>query len=374
MIIEELSTYQDASVGDGKRMPTKKEDVKALIGRSPDHCFVAGTKVLTDKGQKNIEEVRVGDNVITPFGIRKVLQSGMTHKDVMVDKIVFSNGNCLLATPGHKIYVNNKIQSVDTLSIGDKIEVSNLFNLILWRIRNISNMAVENIGFRPLVDITMQTSTTAQAVLAGKRKRFIAKYGKITMVKRYLQALLFTMLMEIPITTILIILQSLHSVSTVLSIGRKNGAVKSSGVDRRQIWIKQEKKHRSGTKAMQDENGIPRIARILGVKERRRTAFARSVVQLIRHIGRLGRGHVVVDVIKDYARENVYNIKVEYDNIYYANGILVSNSDTWIMRMYFEIRNKLKPEHTEEETYAVEVQRAKMMQRMQEMRETNSLR
>jgi len=35
-IIEELSTYQDASQGDGKRMATQKEDVKALIGRSPD--------------------------------------------------------------------------------------------------------------------------------------------------------------------------------------------------------------------------------------------------------------------------------------------------------------------------------------------------
>lgn len=35
-IIEELSTYQDASQGDGKRMATQKEDVKAIIGRSPD--------------------------------------------------------------------------------------------------------------------------------------------------------------------------------------------------------------------------------------------------------------------------------------------------------------------------------------------------
>lgn len=35
-IIEELATYQDASAGDGKRMATKKEDVKELIGRSPD--------------------------------------------------------------------------------------------------------------------------------------------------------------------------------------------------------------------------------------------------------------------------------------------------------------------------------------------------
>lgn len=36
-IIEELAVYQDASTGDGKRMATHKEDVKEIIGRSPDH-------------------------------------------------------------------------------------------------------------------------------------------------------------------------------------------------------------------------------------------------------------------------------------------------------------------------------------------------
>lgn len=35
-IIEELSTYQDDSPGDGKQAATSKPDVKALLGRSPD--------------------------------------------------------------------------------------------------------------------------------------------------------------------------------------------------------------------------------------------------------------------------------------------------------------------------------------------------
>lgn len=35
-IIEELAVYQDASKGDGKRMATQKDDIKALLGRSPD--------------------------------------------------------------------------------------------------------------------------------------------------------------------------------------------------------------------------------------------------------------------------------------------------------------------------------------------------
>lgn len=37
VIIEELSTYQDASTGDGRRMAMAKERVKEILGRSPDN-------------------------------------------------------------------------------------------------------------------------------------------------------------------------------------------------------------------------------------------------------------------------------------------------------------------------------------------------
>jgi hypothetical protein len=42
VIIEELSNYQDASQGDGKRMATMKENVKEAIGHSPDasDCYI----------------------------------------------------------------------------------------------------------------------------------------------------------------------------------------------------------------------------------------------------------------------------------------------------------------------------------------------
>ena len=36
VIIEELPLYQDASKGDGKRMATQKDDVKQILGHSPD--------------------------------------------------------------------------------------------------------------------------------------------------------------------------------------------------------------------------------------------------------------------------------------------------------------------------------------------------
>lgn len=63
-IIEELATYQDASKGDGKRLATMKDDIKAIIGRSPDisdtlimRCYFVIRKQLTP-GQSEEAKVR----------------------------------------------------------------------------------------------------------------------------------------------------------------------------------------------------------------------------------------------------------------------------------------------------------------------------
>lgn len=59
-IIEELALYQDVSKGDGKRLATNKDDIKALLGRSPDlsDClimrmyFVIRGRMVKDQGDE----------------------------------------------------------------------------------------------------------------------------------------------------------------------------------------------------------------------------------------------------------------------------------------------------------------------------------
>lgn len=59
-IIEELPCYQDDSKGDGKRMATTKDDIKLIIGRSPDHSdtwimrmyFVLVEKMSPDQSEE----------------------------------------------------------------------------------------------------------------------------------------------------------------------------------------------------------------------------------------------------------------------------------------------------------------------------------
>lgn len=59
-IIEELANYQEVSKGDGKRKATPKEDIKAILGRSPDDSdtwimrmyFVIREKMLPDTSEQ----------------------------------------------------------------------------------------------------------------------------------------------------------------------------------------------------------------------------------------------------------------------------------------------------------------------------------
>jgi hypothetical protein len=62
-IIEELALYQDASLGDGKRQATQKDDIKTALGRSPDISdtlimrmyFVIRERMLPNQSEQAIE-------------------------------------------------------------------------------------------------------------------------------------------------------------------------------------------------------------------------------------------------------------------------------------------------------------------------------
>ncbi len=70
IIIEELSNYQDASSGDGKRAATQKETIKEIIGRSPDasDCFimrmyfVVRSKVLPEQSEQRSRVLDIQQN------------------------------------------------------------------------------------------------------------------------------------------------------------------------------------------------------------------------------------------------------------------------------------------------------------------------
>lgn len=85
-----------------------------------DSCFVAGTLITTGRGQIPIEQVRVGDTVLTRHGMRSVIDWGITNREAQVFTVRFSNGKSITATGNHPVWVDGKgFIPVDSLRYGD---------------------------------------------------------------------------------------------------------------------------------------------------------------------------------------------------------------------------------------------------------------
>jgi len=71
-------------------------------------CVAKGTIITTIRGGIPIEKVRAGDLVLTRSGWKKVVKSGLTQRDAQVCQLDLSNGNNLIATPNHPVWVQSK--------------------------------------------------------------------------------------------------------------------------------------------------------------------------------------------------------------------------------------------------------------------------
>lgn len=71
-------------------------------------CLVAGTMVETDRGQVPIEKVRAGDRVLTRVGYRAVTWSGKTKEVSELVEVRCSNGSVIAGTADHPLWVEGQ--------------------------------------------------------------------------------------------------------------------------------------------------------------------------------------------------------------------------------------------------------------------------
>lgn len=99
------STIQLGDVTKWREWDIEWEKIDLLLAGSP--CFVSGTKVFTSKGFKNIEDVCVGDEVLThKLRFRKVLKVGGKVADIysLSAQGIFNTS----VTPEHPYYIRQK--------------------------------------------------------------------------------------------------------------------------------------------------------------------------------------------------------------------------------------------------------------------------
>lgn len=130
--IMELSSYYWEKNNEGEYTGKPHKDF--------DHCLVAGTMVLTDHGEAPIEDIQVGDMVLTHLGYRRVTASGITRPEPAdIWRMTLSNGIVIEGTGDHPFPTNDGVRrmsdckgsyvAVESAETPDEIkECSVLFN------------------------------------------------------------------------------------------------------------------------------------------------------------------------------------------------------------------------------------------------------
>lgn len=164
------------------------------------NCFVAGTLISTQHGEIPIENVNVGDYVWTRVGLRRVITVGMTRKQMPVSEITMSNGNVLCGTNEHPIYIKNQgFNPLQMLAKNDRLES-------LWQTTHVSrNPSASFTKALPSTGIPMQNNSPIGAISrrmwrVAKRAThiFMWKSGKMLMA-RFQKAMRFTTKITIPL-------------------------------------------------------------------------------------------------------------------------------------------------------------------------------
>lgn len=288
-----------------------------------DSCFVAGTKVATILGNKNIEELKVGDLVITPWGVSPITRTTSRMKPV-IDNIG------LTGTKDHKIYTTHDY-SFDSLENVDYSMVSKLTikELISWQIKSLYCSMAKNTIVTQRQDIMKIKSLLTEK---EKHSGFIGLFMNFIREKKFLKAITFITKTKIKIITTLAIWCFYHTANTLNFMAKKPLKFGKDLKCKKQIK-EVEKCAKSGIAQKREEigtqnikkNTLPNFILLKYVPIAEEDLIPQTTTESRQYVD----GVEISTLKENYAgkqKKRVYNITVRA-GCYYANNILVSNCD-----------------------------------------------
>lgn len=96
-------------------------DVLPILVDKDNHCLAEGTLVETVRGPKPIEGVRFGDMLLTRAGYRMCTAAWRVNQRAEVYRVADSTGKELVGTGNHRVWTQRGFVSIDTLRYGDVI-------------------------------------------------------------------------------------------------------------------------------------------------------------------------------------------------------------------------------------------------------------
>ncbi len=276
-------------------------------GIKDDHCFIAGTKVLTNKGQVPIEKLKVGDKVMTRQGYKKIIGIGNR-----LEKVITKFG--ITATPNHPFITKDGIKRFKYVNALDTLYIWNEKQLSIKE-GNITDILNQEVG---ICEYIFGHILKANMHLL----HYIDRFGKIIS-ERFQKAIKSTTKMEIPLITLLTIL----NVFLLKNIQQNIGLKRKQKNQERILLNSQDLKLLNGIVLKKEENGIKN--NILKLFQKLKNINI-HVSTAIKNIGLQGKRRQTIaanTVDTSIGMERVFNIHVKTTNEFFANNILVHNCD-----------------------------------------------
>lgn len=363
-LYQDLIGPETVSRMDGKIQLESKADMKARGLPSPNKadalCLRGGTLIETPRGTIPIEQIQVGDTVYTPLGIAtvKTIWTSLT-KSLTTAK--FSDGSNVVGKGSHKVFSwNGGEVHLDALQLDNDVESFAQRDRILWKTLGVLSSWAPFIGLRNLVAIMPPgTRLTASGFyIAASGQIITALFQKVT-----------TFITETATrtTTILPIWNAYPAVTTIGNTAPNDPSALKPTMRNSAISNALKKPLGNGIHPPKDDLGILTTRKSNGKIHNSRnwpvsgatdhsnlrwpiqgsaparadrkpgfTAFSRIFAIVLGAAKNLGQTVTarqrVVPV--SVATENVvptavYNLTLDRDNAYYANGILVFNCLTF---------------------------------------------
>ena len=347
------------------KLHREKEDSNAEDQKYKDFsdCFTGGTPIWTLHGWKAIKKIKIGDTVLTRIGYKKVINSFCTgYKTVYQAK--FSNGAELICTASHNFYVNNTKKQLINLTASDALSILDIPKTKETVCQNLVNLFIFGLMGKSII-----VTRSLKAVLIGfitiedALNRCIKTHGNFIK-GQFQKGCAFITEMAIP--------KTIPSTTSILCQGvntKDNIYVSQEGLNHKEIltfYKESDHLQKNGTQAKRVDCGIKSIGRSAG-----KTCLLK-LIKYVRIVGKIIKGksalnfvvsdakpsgltnlqrsilnakyagqnlkrerqkeleHVQENVVLSSARKlllkrKTYNITVEDQHEYYANGILVAN-------------------------------------------------
>ena len=309
-LIWELETYH---------YPDKKPDQneKELPVKENDHCLVGNTLITMANGrQKKLNNVKTGELVKTQHGFNRVFASGKTRKKEKIFEITLSNGYKLKGTGDHKIFTNRGKIGIDGLRYSDIIEVLTTKKILLWK-RQSSSTIKSIIG-------TVNTIAQSADTKTGE-KDYIRQFGK-KKTEKYQKDFISTTKITIERTTNSIILSLSRLKNIYLDIIKETGRKKSLEKKLEIIAMLSDRLRRFGIHQQRVLSGTANTVKNRGKLDKSLKKLAKFAERNIKLISPIEADFAIRIVKrKSCGKEDVYNLTIEKEHNYYANGILVKN-------------------------------------------------